>query len=585
MLELCVCRDARMAFSHARHAIAVVPPAQLRWNQTIGNELWLAHEVREASMTYTTRHAWSQVLSSARKRGELHVAVLGTSTSAGCGACDFSTFTHCETCQAKARTNIALETDASPRAHSDECVHRKGSCIANLAWTSTMESLLRASLRKQLRIPRLQLTVTARNAVSAGFYAHCTERWVNKDVHIVLLEVAANLFGGPTELQRLLVRVRHAAPHAVIAFVMWPPRVNAVHASTTMGINEDTWDQRSGIAAAAASFQADLLRVHVLLARLRVFLEAPAFYAQRGNDRIHPNPLGHEVLARFAAAFVVQQLHLSDEGATNGSPVQSQPALLSYPTLRYDSSGDGGGFEQCFDAPHLPLTASEGWQLVDEGVHKGVPKLGWRSNIPNATLKLEPIGPKPSDISAHTCNIVAIDIGYLLRHSAEQGALYLSCMGGCDCIPEQSLTAGFNPFPRVVTNAHETPITDLRSGNLSVTVSTRFYALWRSAPSCSVTVRHMRADDATSTVSTVRVDNLAISTLGTLGMPLVPFYRRVTGLSKKYAAGLRLMTKFSQLPCGLVALVDECRTQVTSATDARFCHDVLNASAPLAQNH
>ena len=59
--------------------------------------------------------------------------------------------------------------------------------------------------------------------MDASYFTHCTSGFVPSDAHVVLIEVANNLFDGDSasSLRRLLSTIRAVAPSAAIVFVNW----------------------------------------------------------------------------------------------------------------------------------------------------------------------------------------------------------------------------------------------------------------------------------------------------------------------------------------------------------------------------
>ena len=74
--------------------------------------------------------------------------------------------------------------------------------------------------------PRVRVNLRANNAVRGDYYTKCTSSKVSPGPGLVLLEVAANLWGGGGNVLRsatdIVRAVRRAAPEKAVAFALWP---------------------------------------------------------------------------------------------------------------------------------------------------------------------------------------------------------------------------------------------------------------------------------------------------------------------------------------------------------------------------
>ena len=70
----------------------------------------------------------------------------------------------------------------------------------------------------------LATSIQFKNAVEASYFSHCTSGLVPAGAHVVLIEVANNLFNygdSASSLRKLLKAIRAVAPAAAIIFVNW----------------------------------------------------------------------------------------------------------------------------------------------------------------------------------------------------------------------------------------------------------------------------------------------------------------------------------------------------------------------------
>ena len=142
---------------------------------------------------YAAPSTWTRVVHSVQTAGALNIAVLGMSSTAGCGV--------------KSPT-LACDPDSS--------------------WARRMHDEFVPSLHALPNGPRLRSRITYRNAVSPLFYESCIAEYAPPDTHVVLLEVLQNIvfdrhLRTPFDGVRALLRaLRLAVPRAAVAFVAIP---------------------------------------------------------------------------------------------------------------------------------------------------------------------------------------------------------------------------------------------------------------------------------------------------------------------------------------------------------------------------
>lgn len=431
--------------------------------------------------------------------GTLNVAVLGMSTTSGCGA-------------------------KSPEI----------SCDPDESWARRMHDGLARVLHTMPSRPRLQSHISFKNAVSPMFYASCTSEYVPPETDIVLLEVVQNIaFDSALPsiwdgVRTLLHSVRRAAPRAAVAFVALPQ-------PNQLGL-EAFWQPLRELAAEHAC---DLIHTVPAMQPSLPILEhadisswptsrftlkesaSDAWYAHRsGCKRIdacrdhHPNPAGHQLMAMLAVSHIRRRLqNTAVAGPFTGhhrSETNDEPTGSSI--LR----------EKCFADGQLPISSKggSGFELRDEGTKgKGVRKAGLVSNHIGDTLRIGPLRLSELGVS-RDCAVATSRLGYFATTHPGQGALYLSCQG-CVCSAFNDSTRfrdGFLPFPKVSTdNALHIMGT---SKNYSGTATTVFHTTMRRDSPCYVIVRHIlgkgsphRPGDAPrrERPSHVRVDSFAVS--------------------------------------------------------------------------
>ena len=418
----------------------------------------------EAATKHVPAHAWAKVARLAHRR-RAKLVVVGCSTTSGCGA---------------------AEPWQLAKLHDNEKAHGMSYnksfdvrlCNPALGWARRLDDAL-AQLHEWHGLA-FDVSVVYKNAVRADFFAHCTSNYVPPDADIVLLEVSSNLWGLPAD--GVLWAVRTAAPKSIIVFVNW-----AASTVLTGGLVSDY----ERISAAARAGGADIIHVDEVAAFLskkpiRIFRRE--LFAQSGLDSAHPSPFGHALLGAVAARFIARRLLSAlcdnvrtDQVVTN--PVASDIAA-AVPTNGTVEA------ERCFPvADKLPVKATNGtWTLVDDGIRKGVQKLGLLSKQLGDYLELEPW-------PTAGCFVMAVQLGYLVSATRPgMGGFRITCPN-CACVAKRSPFPQLHPFPEVQTNAQYNEEESYYSSNMTVTALTEFLIFPERTQlgPCRVGITHIRA--------------------------------------------------------------------------------------------
>eukprot|EP00908_Phaeocystis_cordata_P001910 Transcript_12038.p1 GENE.Transcript_12038~~Transcript_12038.p1 ORF type:complete len:568 (-),score=-8.54 Transcript_12038:247-1950(-) len=510
----------------------------LRFLPQLRNVSWEAYSLLHAPRSDWVIHA---------QRGHpLRVAVLGTSPTAGCNACIGGTLPVNHTCVA---------------------------CDARYGWARRLADRLTEMLKG---VVSPYVHIQFKNAVGPGYFEHCTASKVPRDTHLVLLEVATNLWG--THPRGLLAAIRKAAPRAAIAFVAWTSQQALKaeiknHAGPRLGSADI-----ARIDEAAREHEADIFRVGHVLARLGA---GPKLTY---SDEVHPNALGHEMLGELAAQFIVWRLR--DAACAVRLP-SSKPAASSTTTSS----------ERCFpEADTMPVNVGEstGWKLVDEGRSKGVRKLGWLSLQPGGQpLRVGPLEDAMLREPDSMCTRFRVDLGFHLQPSfrtpsIQQGAIKISCLN-CTCsrLPV-AYTAKIFPFPVVETDSKRASEAALRR-NISVTSTTAFEMRTQVGRPCWLLLQHLWSNMSQTTSgsnkfgfmlqSRVRVDNLALSYAKPVF--LTAFHHFIHGrqykhllrdlLSCEKALATRLCNGRNSTKLSFRGVLTDKETE----TDLAFCHQLV----------
>ena len=443
----------------------------------------LEESVRHASQinlegNQLQQQQWNRVAQIVAKRRQLRVAVLGCSTSVGCGSADPSS-----------------------------------KCDASRGWPRLFHDELQYDLREQLPGWKYstQTRVTAKNAVDPTYFAQCTTSFVDESTHIVMVEFFTNLFGvfrqgNHTGLDATIEAIRLAAPNAAIVFVVWLKELSS-HVASHL---------RSFIEVVAKRQTADVVDMPRALLHIASHhkVRPSSWYAKGGRDH-HPNGPGHWLIAKAASRLLTMRLAHASPGQAVLSSTRASQSTDMY-------CGDCARSrvvkkQECYNrADQLPLArAPKGsWTLVDEGGDKGVTKLGYVSTVLGDAVDLQML---PSAVCSLGTGLVRL--GYHLSTRPGQGALRLSCTG-CSCKGLQGILGPVSPFPVVQTDVlladpRFFSVPGQTNGSLSVTASTSFSILPlsrnHSAP-CVLRVEHQASRQPRSERSRVRLDSLAVMT-------------------------------------------------------------------------
>lgn len=421
--------------------------------------------------------AWSRAKAAVQANKRLRLAVLGTSPSSGCGAAE----------------NVEKAVFQPSAEHNRSIAGRM--CEPARSWVRHLKDFL----TRRFGDAATHVEVTPKNAVGPEWFTRCTSTKVSEDDHIVLLETLTNVFGN--DLRKLLQSVRHAAPLAAIAFVMWPNFDGLYHKD----IN------RVRMLEAADSDGSDAIDIGKVIRLLRLGGNGttPSFYAMNGRDKVHPNPGGHQLIGSLVAHYVHRRLMNADdlvchEGKKHkwGRNFSRSAGLINnYAEVCYDS------------AESLPVLNQSGFTLIDEGGVKQVLKTGYVSHHVGDVLTLGPLAPPPSS----ECAVVVVTIGYLLSSTRQhQGAFAISCRGcQCSSMP-QTFQEELYPFPVVETDAKVARSSFVNS-QFSITASTEMLALVESAKNCTVHISHVRSRGVLNVqafTSRIRIDSLTLTGFG-----------------------------------------------------------------------
>ena len=414
--------------------------------------------------------------------GPLQLVVLGSSPTSGCGASD--------------KVWNGTGTRVPQRKQSK--------CTITGSWAETMHSLVSS------RVKLSSTHVWAKNAVGPLFYSRCLGRRVPSNSTVVIFEITApNLWGvSSSELVTLVHAVRKHAP-ALVAFLMWPMQGRAIRELDTT------------VNAAAVEGQFDVLRALPLMQASGWSM--PSFYAMGGADTVHPNQLGHALIASLAAQWLLGRVCTSPTIARSVLPMTMQRAQPESTRLGPRS------WEQCYEsARELPVlvslsssasvptsAASTGWTLQNHGsATKGVDKWGFSSTAVGSTLRLGPLpGPPLLQRAASTCSQLGVCLGYSLSAYASppNGRFSIACTG-CDCAPKvDKYQSKLNPFPLVDTAAGRSCNRHWHTANVSVTDETCFQMVWHAHQPCYIDVVNLGTPGQSSNGrSQVRIDSLSL---------------------------------------------------------------------------
>jgi hypothetical protein len=517
----------------------------------------------------------------------LQIVVLGTSPTSGCNAC-----------------HLTLPNET----RDARCIRGAKHCDPHVGWGGQLRERLAAWLPSGVPV---EVAVHGKSAVSAGYHSKCTSARVPAGPGvIVLVEVATNLWGGPTVAKGLVAAIRRASPRAAIAFVAWVPMSGFKLAAAGQPRPAELYE------AGPVARLADMLRVSVPLHR--ALKQPPLLGLSQGvySDSVHPNALGHALLAEVVVRFIASRVAPqcvdrdgtptaaagcggSDAGSDGGgeppaatggrssASAAAEAEVATPPPPSQGQVGAGGYWESCYtSADLLPVDAAKtaGWQLLDDaaGSAKGasVRKLGLVSHRAGDKLTLGPLAGPPGA----ACATLEAELGYLSRPSREggpaQGAIVIECEG-CSCRHTTHPSwMKVQPFPTVQTDAYRAADNMLRN-NISVTATTTFLMSWSRDVPCRVRVTHAPGGGG-SAGSRVLVSSLTLSQ-AELGEQLLAT-AHACGFPKKY--GKVCTTGKNEMLCERKHYVAACAAQPpnrarggTEANAVRLCAWISNVSA------
>ena len=459
----------------------------------------------------TAATAWSLARRRSRRLLKLSVGVLGCSTTAGCGA-------------------------LSPTAR----------CSMPLSWGRHAHDALTEALRG--RKIEVETNIYQKNAVEASFFFDCTHQLLPKRPDIVILEVLQNMYSlnFSSSLNQTVMAIRRVQPHAAIVFAVWL-KVHMLRPSVLQELREFAEASGVDLADAPAAMSILGLRTGELYAR------------QHGQLDHHPNALGHEMLGALTARCIAQRLETNrvEEGDSGLEPgIGRSSSNMGSSADLLEAAGAGADVkystpEMCYSsADEIPISSQNGFALQDDGVHKGVKKLGYSSTHVGDKLTIGPINlqtqasgtPAGSGTKQWSwCySNIRVRLGYLVSTSPGMGELYIACTGGCGCRPvKSSLLRKVLPFPRLDANARRIAEWGLNSNEtVTMTAHTVFIAYMHNVSAlgaakfnretaCYLNLHHRKAThpnaETSNNASRVRVDSIALLVHGdpTLVVPCV----------------------------------------------------------------
>ena len=452
--------------------------------------------LRSSTHLHTSQSAWDV----ATEPDLLEVVVLGASVSAGCGA------------------------------------RADGRCLVANSWVRLLQDRLHALLQWTRWTVRLQ--VYAKNAVESDYFRLCLSSKLRNTTALVLIELESNLGTQPDQGLRFLLEDIRATvgSRAVVGFIGWPggahlqKRVAGTRSRLLSWLEHHHVDfvqvlgwlrqipgagldctplLRHGSACTAArgaSTNASTLG-SCSAAFARPSQEMAGTCSIVHGDVVHPNPIGHALMAEQAARWIVQRL--SDRSC------DSLADTAESSTKSGDARAARTG-EWCYDRLDRLATAGTGaFRLVNDGIAKGVLKLGLASVAVNDAVRL---GPLLTDVR---CGLAIASLGYLRSWRADMGAFRIDC-SGCRCYKIPGMWArDAYPFPLVQSSSRRLTtrgspcnenVCDLT--NASVTLQTRFY-LFKTDEPCHIRLTHVTfPPELPLPASRIRIDSLGLKLVG-----------------------------------------------------------------------
>lgn len=329
-------------------------------------------------------------------------------------------------------------------------------------------------------------------------------------------------------------------------------RIRAIHVATSAQANGPSVGTRMTVGGVANAVSSDRGTTPAELA------------TAKAHERLTPDELCYNaadqmpvVLPRHRPAAstsrVAATIRPPAQGSTGIQPVAITGGHLGANAgMMKDTIVGGGGISSSSsglvsmgpsDSPGL---RSAGFSLVDDGVAKGVRKLGYASSQVGDRIMIGPLNLPHSTHGGRGCHgTVRVRLGYLVSTHPGMGALNLKCSSSCGCRPIKStFLRRVLPFPRLETNgrASGSPLQLVDANeSVSITAYTIFIAKLPNVSSssmhggassragsgargCYVEVSHVRAHGVprSSTSSRVRLDSLAIMEHDGMRGPTVP---------------------------------------------------------------
>ena len=333
-------------------------------------------------------------------------------------------------------------------------------------------------------------------------------------------------------LRTLLAKLRASVPHAPIVMIGW-----AIRRYDTVPEPLRQAAEEFGVDLVPVTNLAGELERHGLLRRsvlhhghhVRSWGYQSSF-ARRGDDTVHPSPIAHLLIGSSVARFIASRLR----DATCSATKATEPLLRVAPRQTEADAASTreqsiSAWEMCWDtiAPGAPPfhSSSGEWSYVNDGVSKGISKLGLASMLPNDTLTLGPLPlpAAPSGTSGVSAAAVLVELGYLVSAKRKDGphlhAFSVGC-DGCDCMARASpYRFEQYPFPKVPTDARDHPDPTYARLNATVTATTSFIALVNTSTPCHVLLTHLRPPKPRRGVppdlspSRIRIDSLFVRAL------------------------------------------------------------------------
>ena len=465
--------------------------------------------LEEACVSPPSAETWWQFARHrSRRLSKLTIGVLGSSTTAGCGA-------------------------LSPSMR----------CSMPLSWGRHAHDALAAAMRP--RGIAMQTNIYQKNAVEASFFFDCMNQLLPKHPDVVILEVLQNRYSMDlfSSLNMTTAAVREVQPTAAITFVVWlKPQVV-----------EEQPAMLKELRGLARALGIDLIDVPSAMASLGFHVRDVYAKTPSGRTDHHPNGMGHELIGALAAQCITRRLERQGFIRDTEEPSEDVPSNEEG-SASNRSSGKSHFPELCFSsADELPVRSQSGFVLQDDGKAKGVKKLGYSSTRVGDRLTIGPINlhvesegrahsraglpagvpvtELPAGVKGSCYQHVRVRLGYLVSTSQGMGELHVNCRGGCACRPSKSkLLRTVLPFPRLDGDARRLPEWGLDSREtVTMTAHTLFIAslfnfsnhtsatVLAGESACYLELLHRTSHDRSSRV---RVDSLALLVHG--DSPVVP---------------------------------------------------------------